>query len=158
MQVCISIGITILFNINMNMLSGVRRSIHANTSIRNVIFVSAVAPWLQSRTCVDQQVVNEWSVNAHRNFLATSVPDNCDLFWLGYSSSSPLCSYSLRVSGACILSTWCFQLFIDTRVSRYDQFKISAGCRALPQGLNVTGADLGRVYIYIHTDNIAYAA
>ena len=30
--------------------------------------------------------VNEWSVNTHRNSLATSVLDNCDLFWLGYSS------------------------------------------------------------------------
>ena len=61
-------------------------------------------------------LVNEWPVNAHRNSLSTSVPDNCDLFRLRYSSSSPLRSL-VQACGACILRTWCLLI-----VHRYKSF------------------------------------
>ena len=42
MQACICIGVTIHFNIIMNMTIGLRRSIHVNISIRIVIAVSGL--------------------------------------------------------------------------------------------------------------------
>ena len=42
MQVCIRIYITIYFNINMNVIIGIRGSVHVKISIHEAIFVSAL--------------------------------------------------------------------------------------------------------------------
>ena len=113
-------------NIDMSMSSSiiatigisVRRSIRIQCSINCSIMIST-----NFQTCININtnlnnrsirvgfrisiLLNDWLVNACRNFFSTFVPANCDLLGLRYSPSSSLRSL-VRVSGACILGTWCF--------------------------------------------------